>query len=81
MGRRENGISNNTTLPDGTVPGKQRAADAVANGVCSVQGVRTTVPYRAEGQTNTDSAYDLNDPAKPGQVPVLNGDSPAKGAV
>lgn len=31
------------------------------------------VPSRAEAQTNTDPAYDLDDPAKPGEVPVLAG--------
>lgn len=30
-------------------------------------------------QTNTDPAYDLDDPAKPDEVPVLDGDSPAEG--
>lgn len=34
------------------------------------------VPDRAERQTNTDPAYDLDDPAKPGEVPVPDGDSP-----
>lgn len=41
-----------------------------------LQGV---VPDRTERQTNTDPAYDLDDPAKPGEVPVLDSDSPAEG--
>lgn len=85
MGRRESGISNKGALWDTTVPGKQRAAEAVANDndylIVSWTRHNALFPDRGGCQTNTDPAYDLDDPAKPGEDPVLDGHSPAEGAV